>query len=376
MKGYLYKITNKLNHKFYIGSTVDIVRRFSEHKGNLEKGTHNCVKLQEDFNITKSLDNFDFIILLESDDELEVRKKEIELLKQYVGTENCYNLLLNNLPPKCQKPVFVFKHITDDFYLYFDTIKEASKYLGIKETLLGSKISYCQGESIETLNEGKVYCSPYPTYMTYSERLKQRNVNIIEYDCTGKLEPNTYTLHEIIEKYKDNLEIFSLCMFDKLEYLGKYYAFEDDIQPTLAFLNRRSKILSCYDKYGRLLWRVKDRKQYTSTIGSQNSEKLRGVLKKNSRVIQSNGTNFNRAYDGLYYVLGDKYDILPLTLVELYIPSENKIYYVKDWVEAGNLVGVTDSAIVWVHKHHNGKAKQYSVRKVSNLDIDNLEELD
>nr|DAW82239.1 MAG TPA: intron associated endonuclease [Bacteriophage sp.] len=376
MKGYLYKITNKLNHKFYIGSTVDIVRRFSEHKGNLEKGTHVCTKLQEDFNLTKSLDNFEFIVVKETETELESRYEETELLKKYVGTDRCYNLLLNNLPPKCQKPVFVFKNPTDNFYLYFDTILEASKYLGIRETILGNKISYFQGQVIETLNEGYVYCSHYPNYMTYTERLKQKNVNIIEYDCSGKLEPKKYTLQEIITKYKSDLEVFSLCMFDKLEYLGKYYTFEDEVQPTLAFLNRRSKILSCYDKYGRLLWRVNDRKKYTSTIGSQNSEKLRGILKKNSRVIQSNGTNFNRAYDGLYYVLGDKYDILPLTLVELYLPSENKTYYVKDWVEAGNLVGVTDSAIVWVHKHHNGKAKQYSVRKISNLDIDNLENLD
>ena len=46
MKGFIYKITNKENGKFYIGSTIDISKRKKEHFRLLKKGEHHCFHLQ------------------------------------------------------------------------------------------------------------------------------------------------------------------------------------------------------------------------------------------------------------------------------------------------------------------------------------------
>lgn len=46
MKGYIYKIINKENGKFYIGSTIDITERRRTHFRQLKKGEHHCFHLQ------------------------------------------------------------------------------------------------------------------------------------------------------------------------------------------------------------------------------------------------------------------------------------------------------------------------------------------
>ena len=49
MRG-VYKILNCKNNKFYIGSSVDIERRFESHRKELIAGTHNNKHLQNAWN--------------------------------------------------------------------------------------------------------------------------------------------------------------------------------------------------------------------------------------------------------------------------------------------------------------------------------------
>lgn len=76
MKGFIYKITNKENGKFYIGSTIDITKRKRAHFRQLKKGEHHCFHLQrayekcgkESFELTYKeieVDNEDKLRLLE-----------------------------------------------------------------------------------------------------------------------------------------------------------------------------------------------------------------------------------------------------------------------------------------------------------------------
>lgn len=46
----IYKIKNKVNHKVYIGESVDIKARWSKHRSDLRKGTHHSKYLQTDWN--------------------------------------------------------------------------------------------------------------------------------------------------------------------------------------------------------------------------------------------------------------------------------------------------------------------------------------
>ena len=45
----IYKITNKVNGKFYIGSSNNIKRRWKYHKSNLRSGTHDNIHMQRSY---------------------------------------------------------------------------------------------------------------------------------------------------------------------------------------------------------------------------------------------------------------------------------------------------------------------------------------
>jgi group I intron endonuclease len=49
MRG-IYKITNIINSKVYIGESLDIIRRWEEHKVALNNNEHHSYKLQADWN--------------------------------------------------------------------------------------------------------------------------------------------------------------------------------------------------------------------------------------------------------------------------------------------------------------------------------------
>lgn len=50
MKSGVYKITNTVNGKVYIGSAVNLVKRTNDHKHHLRKGKHHSAKLQNAWN--------------------------------------------------------------------------------------------------------------------------------------------------------------------------------------------------------------------------------------------------------------------------------------------------------------------------------------
>ena len=58
----IYCITNKITNKIYIGSTIDINRRWKEHKKELSKNKHHNLYLQNSFN-KYGHKNFNFHIL-------------------------------------------------------------------------------------------------------------------------------------------------------------------------------------------------------------------------------------------------------------------------------------------------------------------------
>ena len=71
LKG-VYKITNTVNNKFYIGSTsVTFKGRLRDHLSQLRRGIHANIYLQEDWNIFGE-DSFEFSIIkiLESSEEI------------------------------------------------------------------------------------------------------------------------------------------------------------------------------------------------------------------------------------------------------------------------------------------------------------------
>lgn len=86
----IYKILNKINNKFYIGSSINIKRRWMHHKTYLNGGYHINKHLQNAWN-KFGIENFEFLILEETSEE-ELLAKEQYYLDLYKNKkEQIYN---------------------------------------------------------------------------------------------------------------------------------------------------------------------------------------------------------------------------------------------------------------------------------------------
>ena len=87
---YLYKITNLINGKGYIGITNDYKKRWANHKCNNDP-TMAIAKAIKKYGV----ENFKFVVLLSNIPLEEIDNKEIEYIKKYHThvSENGYNIL-------------------------------------------------------------------------------------------------------------------------------------------------------------------------------------------------------------------------------------------------------------------------------------------
>lgn len=93
----IYKIINKVNNKFYLGSTKDFSVRFNTHKYNLRKNKHiNCI-LQRAWN-KYGESNFEFKIILICNSNILKEKEQIFLdeIRPLILNGKCYNIGLKS----------------------------------------------------------------------------------------------------------------------------------------------------------------------------------------------------------------------------------------------------------------------------------------
>lgn len=90
----IYKITNKINGKIYIGQSVDIKRRWWEHKARAFEPNSNCFNKPLYQAIRKyGISNFELTILCECK-ETDLNKKEAEYISTFNSiVPNGYNIL-------------------------------------------------------------------------------------------------------------------------------------------------------------------------------------------------------------------------------------------------------------------------------------------
>ena len=71
----IYRILNTKTGKYYIGKSVDVNKRFGQHKSDLNCGRHHCIFLQRAWNKYGS-DSFVFELVQECSDELQLTELE------------------------------------------------------------------------------------------------------------------------------------------------------------------------------------------------------------------------------------------------------------------------------------------------------------
>jgi group I intron endonuclease len=86
----IYKIKNLVNEKVYIGQSVDIEKRWSTHKAELNNNHHHNIHLQNAWN-KYGANNFEFSIVEECNID-QLNQCEIYWISNFNSFENGYNL--------------------------------------------------------------------------------------------------------------------------------------------------------------------------------------------------------------------------------------------------------------------------------------------
>jgi group I intron endonuclease len=94
----IYKIINKVNGKYYVGSTNDIHTRWNVHTCKLNKNMHHSQKLQRAWDKYKQ-DNFDFILIERVNEENLLNIEQNYLIECSKNKKSNYNVNYNALSP-------------------------------------------------------------------------------------------------------------------------------------------------------------------------------------------------------------------------------------------------------------------------------------
>jgi predicted GIY-YIG superfamily endonuclease len=147
----VYKITNLVNGKFYIGSSKNIKARWYQHKSQLNDNQHRNIHLQNAWNLYGS-QNFQFEIIEKCELEKQFEREQYYLDKLNPFDDNGYNIVrqiakeyssdnyITKTCKMCSKEYHTFSHLSK----YCDRCKEliAESTKDWWKTWVNEKIKY------------------------------------------------------------------------------------------------------------------------------------------------------------------------------------------------------------------------------------------
>ena len=131
----VYKITNIVNGKIYIGSSKDILNRWYQHERNLDEGNHGNAHLQNAWDKYGGKNSFTFEIIEECNPTIQFEREQFYLDKLNPFDDNGYNIVRrisakymsdNHLLKKCEMCGDLY-HTFSHLSKYCDECKEAIK---------------------------------------------------------------------------------------------------------------------------------------------------------------------------------------------------------------------------------------------------------
>lgn len=195
----IYAIKNKLNNKMYIGSSIDIKKRWKQHKNLLKNNKHHSKKLQSAWNLS-SAKNFEFKIIEETKIKNLLEKEDLYI--------NKYNTFFNGY------------NMTEGVYKFYKTHKKYRKKIRQEKY----KIEYAElKELCENINFD-LYFDIAPTKVRRIIRLIEHYTKTYQLKGYKIIKINSHHSIPSITVYKDNNNRFYLSIYKNelyIEYPGK-----------------------------------------------------------------------------------------------------------------------------------------------------------
>ena len=91
----VYKISNVLSDRYYIGYSKNIIKRFCVHRCKLKNSCHDNIFLQRAYNLDGE-DKFIYEIIHRCNTEKEAKEIELQYLTDLTIRDKLYNLNYNN----------------------------------------------------------------------------------------------------------------------------------------------------------------------------------------------------------------------------------------------------------------------------------------
>lgn len=165
-KSGIYRITNVMTGKFYIGSTKSLNKRRAEHFRELRKGTHKNRYLQTAFRKAPDAFVFEVVEYVAEHELLSCEQNHLDV--HFDQQKKCYNI--NPLArsscgrrPLNQKPVFMFSK-QGQLLCSFESAKQASQATNINASSIvlsvGRKIKTAGGFLWSRTNKCPLYGKP------------------------------------------------------------------------------------------------------------------------------------------------------------------------------------------------------------------------
>lgn len=158
-KAYIYKITNIINGKVYVGSSNNYEKRIKKHKYELINNKHANKHLQNSW-IIHGEENFTFELIKECklEKQFEVEGKEIEKYIKKLGDNKLYNIIKN--PVQHMENMRIKNLLNQGFIVcqecgeIFKLSEEDEKYLEfLSDNGLDIKENICLGCNVDEFNE-------------------------------------------------------------------------------------------------------------------------------------------------------------------------------------------------------------------------------
>lgn len=166
----IYKIFNTINGDCYVGSSIDLNKRYRQHILLLKKGKHHSIKLQRAID-KYGIDSFVFVVI-ETCEEGELKNKE----QEYLNIGNKYNISKSS-----KSPMLGRKHSEETLKRFksIDRPKGQDCYMfgrkwstELREKILKSRIGKKRSEDFKTKQRKRAIENNYGDRIKYASRIK------------------------------------------------------------------------------------------------------------------------------------------------------------------------------------------------------------